>query len=364
MKYLKILAKPNSHVKDSVLLSEATSGLLKTFQNNGGVSVSPTKFIRVTSLLKPDFNIPHEQQDAQEFLLFLLDRLHDEMADKSPETYDPEQALRKWKINLTLETKDKYLKWRQSLHEREGTSPITDLFQGHLQNKLKCNKCGYESISYSPFTILSLPIPANNKREVNLSDCLGYYIQDEVLSGENAWHCPKCNGEVPTLDNHPVFETKRSGLFKLGGKKKQQQNNQKNLKNEVNSISTKSVNFVKLPTILIIQLGLFNFTDKLNTQIRYPLVLRFNNDGHQIVYKLSGLINHFGSLKSGHYTALVNKSNVNEKSRNMDNLNQPFWCLFDDENVRSNVANGHVNTPYEEVVSLDAYVLCYERIDV
>ncbi|KAK6878408.1 Ubiquitin carboxyl-terminal hydrolase 7 [Candida tropicalis] len=363
LKYLKMVAKANSHSKDSVLLSDATAGLLKTFQNNGGVSVSPTKFIRVTTMLKPDFNIPYEQQDAQEFLLFLLDRLHDEMADKSPENYNPEEALRKWKIKLSLDTKDKYLDWCKSLHEHEGTSPITDLFQGHLQNKLKCNKCGYESISYSQFTILSLPIPASSTKEVNLSDCLRYFIQDEVLSGENAWHCPKCNGEVPTLDNHPVFENKRSGLFKLGGKKKQHQN-QKNSKNNENAISTKSVNFVKLPSILILQLGLFNFTDKLDMQIRYPLVLKFNNHGHEIVYKLSGMINHVGSLKSGHYTALVNKSNINEKLKNLDNLKQPFWCFFDDDNVKSNVANGHLSPPYDEVVSSDAYVLCYERIDI
>lgn len=365
-KYLRILAKPNSHTKESVLLSEAISGLLRTFQQNGGVSVSPTKFIRVTSLLKPDFNIPHEQQDAQEFLLFVLDRLHEELADKRQDNYDPELSVQKWRININMENKDKYMEWCKSLHEHEGSSPIMDLFQGHLQNKLKCNKCGYESVSYSPFSILSLPIPNNYKNEVNLSDCLRYYIQDEVLSGENAWHCPKCNGEVQTLENHPVFENKRSGIFRLGGKKKHTKS-QQTQNNSTNTISTKSINFVKLPTILFIHLSrfsMYNLTDKLDTMIKYPLLLKFNNQGHEIVYKLTGMINHFGNLKSGHYTSLVNKSTVHEKLQNSDNLKRPCWCLFDDEHVRSNLAHGALNPPHDELVSRDVYVLCYERIDV
>ena len=206
-----------------------------------------------------------------------------------------------------MENKDKYMEWCKSLHEHEGSSPIMDLFQGHLQNKLKCNKCGYESVSYSPFSILSLPIPNNYKNEVNLSDCLRYYIQDEVLSGENAWHCPKCNGEVQTLENHPVFENKRSGIFRLGGKKKHTKS-QQTQNNSTNTISTKSINFVKLPTILFIHLSrfsMYNLTDKLDTMIKYPLLLKFNNQGPEIGYKLPGMINPFGNLKSGHYTSLV-----------------------------------------------------------
>ncbi|KAL6451786.1 UBP7 Ubiquitin carboxyl-terminal hydrolase 7 [Candida maltosa Xu316] len=370
-RYLKMLSKLSGGSKNSLLLSDAISGLLRTFQNNGGVPVSPSKFIRITASLKPDLNIPYEQQDAQEFLMFVLDRLHEELAEKKHDDYDPEEAIRRWKISIDFDDKEQYLKWCKSLHEHEGISPITDLFQGHLRNKLKCNKCGYESINYSSFSILSLPIPSNHSHEmVDLTQCLRYYIQDEVLSGDNAWHCPKCNGEVPTLNNHPVFESKRSGIFKLGGRKKQQQQQQqKTSKSDPTSstISIKSLMFVKLPTILFIHLSrfsMFNLTDKLNTRIRYPFVLKFNNHGHEISYKLSGIINHFGNLKSGHYTALINKSNVHEKAKNLDNLINPYWCLFDDDNVTCNIASGNRDPQLNDSVSSDVYVLCYERIDL
>ncbi|KAI5957669.1 hypothetical protein KGF57_002935 [Candida theae] len=372
--FLKIMQHPDSHKKDSVLLSEAVSGLLRTFQQNGGLSVSPTKFIRVTSLLKPDFNIPHEQQDSQEFLLFVLERLHAELCDKSLEYFDPEVLCAKWNINVSVENRSSYFKWWRSLHEHEGSSPISDLFQGHLQNKLRCNKCSYESITYSPFSILSLPIP-NTKRPnevVDLTSCLSYYIQDETLSGENAWRCPKCHGEVPTVDNHPVFVQKK-GLFKLGKSKKTPAASKGNKVSSSDTISTKSLSFVKLPPILFIHLSRFsmhNLTDKLSTPIRYPIELRFNNQGHEILYKISGVINHFGNLKSGHYTALINKSTTNESKHDLENLKNPCWCNFDDENVRSSVNNGTLRLGVDgqshsvlEMISTDVYVLCYERVD-
>ncbi|KAG5418458.1 hypothetical protein I9W82_003986 [Candida metapsilosis] len=370
--FIKIMQHPDSHKKDSVLMSEAIAGLLRTFQQNGGVSVSPTKFIRVSSLLKPDFNIPHEQQDSQEFLLFLLERLHAELCDKSLENFDPEILCAKWNINVSVENQSSYFKWWRSLHEHEGSSPISDLFQGHLQNKLRCNKCNYESITYSTFSILSLPIP-NTKRPndiVDLTSCLSYYIQDETLSGENAWRCPKCHGEVPTVENHPVFVQKK-GLFKLGKSKKPSSNGGKAPSSD--TISTKSLSFVKLPSVLFIHLSrfsMYNLTDKLSTPIRYPIELRFNNQGHEILYKISGVINHFGNLKSGHYTALINKSTVNESKHDLENLKHPCWCNFDDENVRPNVNNGTLRLGVDgqshdvrEMISTDVYVLCYERVD-
>ncbi|KAI5965792.1 uncharacterized protein KGF55_001155 [Candida pseudojiufengensis] len=376
-KFIKIMQNSNSHKKDSILLSEAINGLLKTMQQNGGVPISPTKFIRVTSLLKPDFNIPHEQQDSQEFLLFILERLHEELNDNHQMEFNPEYLISKWAILIDIENEKSYKNWLKSLYENEGSSPISDLIQGHLQNKLKCNKCHYESISYSPFSILSLPIPKQQfpNEIIDLSSCLSYYIQDEILSGDNAWRCPKCHGEVPSIDNHPVFE-KKKGLFKLNKSKNNQKNSSSSSApaNNPSITSTKSISFVKLPQILFIHLSrfsMYNLTDKLNTAIRYPLKLIFNNFKfkHEIKYKLCGIINHFGNLKSGHYTSIINKSNLNEDQKNLSNLIHPFWCLFDDENVKPNINNGSLRDDnsdgghYEEMISKDVYVLCYERID-
>ncbi|CUM56037.1 uncharacterized protein AC631_04981 [Debaryomyces fabryi] len=384
-KFLRIM-EHQGNSKTSQLLSEAIAGLLKSFQAHGGAAIAPTKFLRISSAIKPDFNIPNEQQDAQEFLLFVLERLHDELSYKALDARDIDSAtleryILKWNININAKDKENYLNWYKTLIKSEGNSPINDLFQGHLQNKLTCNKCGYESTNYSPFTILSLPIPDYNAR-INLSDCLRYYTQDEVLSGDNAWNCPKCSKNKDgdhlyppnSLDNHPVFTSKRSGIFKLGRRSKSPSRDKakaisaaaKDSKND--SISVKTLNFIKLPRILFIHLARFSMTsmtDKVNKVIKYPLELKFNNYSnninHEITYKLVGLINHYGNLKSGHYTSLVNKS---IPSSNNDDMNHPCWCYFDDDTVRINLRHGDINKPnidFNELNSRDVYVLCYER---
>ncbi len=65
-------------------------------------------------------------------------------------------------------------------------------------------------------------------------------------------------------------------------------------------------------------------------------------EGKPIKYNLFGVINHYGSMHFGHYTAYAK--------------NQGKWYCYDDSNV----------TPIHEeskVVTEAAYVLFYERID-
>lgn len=382
-KYVKLLQQRHP-TKDSGLLSEAIFSLLKTFKDHPQASIAPTKFLRVSSLLKPDLNIPYEQQDSQEFLLFVLEMLHNELGSKAFDETEWEndrigRYMTKWGINVSPEDREPYISWYRSLLKLEGFSPIHDLFQGHLQSKLICNKCGFESSNYSPFTILSLPIPLGHGHRVDLADCLRYYTKDEILTGENAWKCPKCSKNISSplsssvLDSHPVFATKKSGLFKLGRRskspsKKPQNGSQTSSTTSLGS-TTKKLNFIKLPKILFMHLSRFSMTsvtDKLDTVIKYPLQITFNNNtnnsNHEITYKLTGIINHYGTLKSGHYTALVNKSS---RTSGMDSLRDPCWCFFDDEQVRIKVRHGDAADPhgeYRELNSRDVYVLCYERV--
>lgn len=343
-------------------LSEAVAGLIATFKANGGANIAPTKFLRVLAALKPDFNIPFEQQDAQEILLFLLDKLHEEMAVKPiSESVD---YLAKWQISVDPREKEEYLKWYRGLIKNEGELAINDTFQGHVQSKLVCNKCGHRSISYSSFTILSLPIPESHGNPVDLTDCLRYYTQDEVLQGENAWNCPKCNKTSDDAKDNPmdvVFQPKR-GMFRFTKRSKSPSKKPAASASPPSTcISIKQLSFIKLPPVLFIHLSrfsLFNLTDKLNTDIVYPLRLKFNHESHDIYYSCTGLINHYGNLKSGHYTALVNKA-----PSSGDNLYIPAWCYFDDDKVRVNVVHGDASSPdFSKQHSRDVFVLCYERV--
>lgn len=338
------------------VLSTAVSGLLETFDTRGGTTIGPGKFLKVLSQLKLDFNIPNEQQDAQEFLLFLLDKLHEELAVKP---VDPMAHVNKLLLNVSATDREEYLKWYSNLVEHEGESPISDMFQGHVQSRLVCNKCGYKSLSYSPFSILSLPIPSTRGNGVDLTDCLRYFTQDEVLSGENAWHCPKCNKDGPRENPMDVVFQPKRGMFRM--RRSKSPSKKPATVPAPTSISIKQLSFVKLPPVLFIHLSrfsMYNLTDKLDTDITYPLRLNFNHATHDVYYSLTGVINHYGNLKSGHYTSLVNKASFEN-----DRLVHPYWCYFDDDHVKINVAHGDITRPEtSKLRSRDVYVLCYERV--
>ncbi|PIS50747.1 hypothetical protein CJI97_004277 [Candidozyma auris] len=356
------LAKAMSLAKGSTKLTEAIVGLLSTFQSSGGSVISPTRFMRIVSSLKPDFNIPFEQQDAQEFLLFIIDKVHEELAREPTTDMLEIDYAHRWGVDVTPMEKEEYLKWYRALMKAEGVSPMNDLCQGHVRSQLICNDCHCTSNSYSSFSMLSLPIPNTGMPTVDLVECLRYYTQDEVLSGENAWKCPRCNkteGGGNPMD--VVFQQKRSfNPWKNKSPAKKSSKAQTNEKPNGGPVSIKKLSIIKLPPVLFIHLSrfsMFSVTDKLNAVISYPLRLKFNHQTNDVHYSLTGIINHFGTLKSGHYTALVNKSKDSS-----DRLVLPEWCYFDDENFRVNIAHGDVTSEKNNRVhSSNVYVLCYER---
>lgn len=85
---------------------------------------------------------------------------------------------------------------------------------------------------------LSLPIPAsrNGPTTVNIYQCLDYFVQDEILEGDNAWNCPRCK------------KPRRA---------------------------SKSLTLAKLPDVLLIHLKRFSveglFNNKLETVIDSPI---------------------------------------------------------------------------------------------
>ena len=120
------------------------------------------------------------QQDAQEFLLFLLDNLHEELNSSSvlPGTtrLAASGALRS--ANDLVERGDRL--WRE--HVAWNDSTITTLFNGQLLAITRCLRCGSSSFKFDVFMYLSVPIPGNG-RNVTIYDCLSEFFKDERLDG-------------------------------------------------------------------------------------------------------------------------------------------------------------------------------------
>ncbi|KAF7407265.1 hypothetical protein HZH66_001802 [Vespula vulgaris] len=244
------------------------------------------------------------QQDAQEFLRYLLEGLHEDVNRITikpqpihtdiPDMYtDSEKAAESWK---------RYLRSEDSM--------IVDLFVGQLRSSLRCTFCDHVSVTLDPFWDLSLPIPARSGT-VKLSQCLEHFTREEVLDGDEKPTCSKC---------------------------------------QMRRKCTKSFGIQKFPKILVIHLKRFSpmerFRGKLNVMVDFPLMdLDLSAFAAPRVpgctYNLYGVANHSGTTYSGHYTAYCKHPYSGE------------WHEYNDSHISG--------IPAKSVVSSEAYVLFYEQ---
>ena len=170
---------------------------------------------------------------------------------------------------------------------------------------------------------------------VTLEQCLEAFTSPERLDEQNTWYCSRCQKHVRAM---------------------------------------KTIELWKLPNVLIIHLKRFDSKhvpyglrrEKLDTFVDLPIhgldmsrhcaayYEPFDNNRDEIPvydkipaeYDLFGVINHFGRLGFGHYTAFARRWNITGI--------EPEWALFDDSSV-SRVADE------SSVVTPAAYVLFYRR---
>ncbi|CAG0915792.1 unnamed protein product, partial [Notodromas monacha] len=204
--------------------------------------------------------------------------------------------------------------WKR--HLRREDSAVADFFVGQLQSTIKCTKCNSTSSAYDPFWILQLAIPKNPSVERrNLVECLDFFTTAEHLDGSEKF-CAKCKDRMK---------------------------------------STKQIEIQRFPLILVVQLKRFDmiygYGEKDNTFVEFPMELvdmKKYRSATALVpkkYVLYGVVNHFGSLDWGHYTAIVKHPKQNA------------WFEFDDSRVMSVVDAG-------KVVRSAAYLLFYESESV
>ncbi|GAA5980606.1 hypothetical protein JCM11641_006697 [Rhodosporidiobolus odoratus] len=268
-------------------LANAVAELIRALWAQQYNFLSPVTFREQICRVAPQFR-GSDQHDAQEFLGFLLDGLHEDcnyVVKKPPPiemTPEREHDLETLPPQLMSERE-----W--SIYKMRNDSFIVRCFQGQFRNQLRCLTCDKTSTTYNTFMPLSVPIPAGRGiSRVSLVACLENFVRDEILDKDDAWFCPRCK---------------------------------KNRK------AVKKLSLSKLPPILVIHLKRFSFhgpfSDKIETQVQYPLTgLDLNafvppplmdQRGKAVneappkgySYDLFGVTNHYGNLSSGHYTAFV-----------------------------------------------------------
>uniref|UniRef100_A0A8C4ZGS2 ubiquitinyl hydrolase 1 n=1 Tax=Gadus morhua TaxID=8049 RepID=A0A8C4ZGS2_GADMO len=142
--------------------------------------VNPRQFYSIFKETVPYFS-GYSQQDAQEFLRFLLDRLHTEVNRRVCVRRTGKEPVQKYAAAM----------WKKHL-ERDD-SKIVDLFSGQLRSSLHCSVCSHHSNTFDVFCDLSLPMPKRGSTGgVTLRECLDLFSQEEKLDKENAPMCERC----------------------------------------------------------------------------------------------------------------------------------------------------------------------------
>lgn len=167
------------------LLAEAYDELINEVQEGRRGSVNPRQLKETVGKHCPHFS-GFQQQDSHEFLTVMLDYLHEDLnrVKEKPYVEDKEQkATKKGKSKSESGSNDDEVNneeqariaWDNFLLRNK--SVIVDLFYGQLKSTLKCPDCGNVSITFDPFSSLSVPLNTNvntkgeieEKREITVT---------------------------------------------------------------------------------------------------------------------------------------------------------------------------------------------------
>ena len=141
-----------SSLSSKGMISKAYYDLIDILWNESCTHVAPKKF-RVTFCKKTGLFMNNEQQDSQEFLLALLDNLHEDLNRITNKKYLEMDEQRKG------ESDEKASKRWWDYHISRENSIIVDLFHGQYKSTIKCMDCENTSTSYDTYMSIGLPIP-------------------------------------------------------------------------------------------------------------------------------------------------------------------------------------------------------------
>ncbi|CAF3942992.1 unnamed protein product [Rotaria sp. Silwood2] len=332
-------------------------------------SFRPTHLREIIGIQAPRF-ATSDQQDAQEFMTFLLNEIHRELKEKNG---------------------------------NESNTIIEELFFGKIQSTITCLECKHEEKTTNPISFLPLPltqpgriytitfIPRYGGHELahvsvpetaQVKNLIQAFIEsfpyrsflttiiamtdDGQLDSEMSLN-QLSTREVLLIEKDEYLSSFQYDRFNKASKKLnlegclrefcsiesledlwpcQQETCKKNTR------VTKQLHLCSLPSILIIQFKRFSQEDplqqKIETFVDYPInglnLSSFVSSSEEIIYDLFAVCKHTGSMLGGHYIACA-RHESNGKSE---------WYEFNDSFVSSFCLD-------TDIVSKDAYLLFYTK---
>ena len=238
-------------------LSEEFANILNKMWLENKKVVNPQDIKYAIADLNYAFN-NNNQQDSSEFLLSLLNSLHDEINREKINSgslfYEPPKGEDESDITASQRF------W--NLFKRKNNSIIIDLFYGQIKNTTKCLTCGHISTTFEIFNILPIEIPilkkinvllvpSNNiKKTIKLTLFisstalfidLGVYIKQYINSGFENFRIILVNYTTTNAKfvkmSENIFNTAKKGMILV-----QEINNTLDEENNLDEIDDKDMN--------------------------------------------------------------------------------------------------------------------------
>ena len=258
--------------------------------------------------------ISRNQQDAQEFLQIVLERLCDEYhaADNARKRYAQEL--------LALE---------KSASDESPSSPITERtearvggnegfpFEGRIESQIQCQHCGFKTKpSATNFVSLTLNVP--QKSSTSLDNCFDILLKSEEIED---YRCDKCRlrhalewktaktKSAKTQEDRELIEqdiTKIEDAIREDPEKAPEGVTLPDVNQAPKRKIRKSTRITIFPKVIAIHLSRSIFdpnstSTKNQAKVSYTQRLRLGGILNEKWYKLLGIVCHKGGHNSGHY---------------------------------------------------------------
>uniref|UniRef100_A0A3P8T839 Ubiquitin carboxyl-terminal hydrolase n=1 Tax=Amphiprion percula TaxID=161767 RepID=A0A3P8T839_AMPPE len=312
--------EPRCSTRQQMSLCHELHTLFRVMWSGRWSLVSPFAMLHSVWNLIPAFR-GYDQQDAQEFLCELLDKVQQEL--------DTEGSKRRIVIPITKRKLSKQV-----------LKVLNTIFHGQLLSQVTCLSCKHKSNTVEPFWDLSLEFPERYhsihkgsgssayQRSCTLTEMLSKFTEMEALEG-SIYACNHCNKRRRKSSHKPL----------------------------VLSEARKQLLIYRLPQVLRLHLKRFrwsgrNHREKIGVHVAFDQVLNIKpycctGSGHSVhrggyTYDLSAVVMHHGKgFGSGHYTAYCY------------NTEGGFWVHCNDSEMKV--------CSVEEVCNTQAYILFYTQ---
>ena len=281
-----------------------------------------TGFYRLCAFITRDTAMAHivdgGQNDAVEFIMCLIDYLHDSHSMPGVVDIDPAvMALTDAEVDALPINQRIRCGLLRTIHYnyKRSYTPLYNEVYFYMLNIVICQQCQYHSLNYSPYNMLCLPLNKSSPGQT-LYDTLDTLFCRETLDCE--YKCEKCGNKTGNCIEKKLLTPPKTLMICL------------------KRFDYKVIQGMGVPY-------------KVDLKIMYPMILDVGkyHPSEAIeynTYKLVAVINHMGHLNYGHYYSYCYHEDLGS------------WFSYNDAHVAKMTEADVLNH------SQHAYILFYERI--